>query len=371
MKSSCDVAVIGGGVIGHSVAYQLAKRKIDVAVFESEKIGQKATRAAAGMLGAHSEVEEEDLFFKFSVDSQKMFLPLQQELLSISGIDIQYNREGMLKLVFSEKKKADLIGKTNGRQGQTWLSPDEVKACEPEVTSKALGALFFPDDGHVSPIALNQAFSKGAAKLGAAIHEHSPVMNIAKDGENFLLHTPNGKVSCAKVVVANGPWSHYFFQQLGLPNQVFPVKGECLSLKTSEKWLTKTIFFDHCYLVPKNDGRIIVGATMIHDEWSHSPTASGIQWLLEKAKEILPKISKAEFDTAWAGLRPQTSDGKPYIGYHPEDENLVFATGHYRNGILLSPVTGTMVRDLVEKRSFTSEYTEEFSIDRCRKLEVS
>ena len=165
-------------------------------------------------------------------------------------------------------------------------------------------------------------------------------------------------------MVANGVWSTSFFKQLGLEHQLTPVKGECLSVYDEKATLKHTLFHDHCYIVPRNNGTLVIGATMIENDWNERVSLSGIESLIAKAKTMLPAVSDMKLDSFWAGLRPQTFDQKPFIGHHPEEEGILFATGHYRNGILLAPATGKMITDLILKREVNKEWVEAFKIDR-------
>ncbi|HWL11879.1 MAG TPA: FAD-dependent oxidoreductase, partial [Ureibacillus sp.] len=157
----------------------------------------------------------------------------------------------------------------------------------------------------------------------------------------------------------------------GLNHQLTPVKGECLSVIDEKATLNHTLFHEHCYIVPRNNGRLVIGATMLENDWSDGVSLGGIDALIAKAKTMLPTIADMKIDSFWSGLRPQTGDQKPFIGHHPEDEGILFATGHYRNGILLAPATGQMIRDLILKREVKNEWVEAFKIDRPQPLLLS
>jgi len=365
MNKHFDVGIIGGGVIGQSIAYQLAKEGVSVVVLESQKIGSGATSAAAGMLGANSELEANDAFFQFAKESQRLYHTLSKELFEYSQINIQLVDNGMYKLAITDDEVEALQQLVKHHSSLQWHSREVVLENEPTLSKGIKGALYIPEDGHVSPTHVCAAFSKSANYFGASLFENTPVHTIEKTAANeYTLSTPHTEFTCKHVVIANGVWSGYFFKQLGINGSLKPVKGECLAFQSNDIHLEKTIFYDHCYIVPKGDGRFVVGASMVENDWNTLPTIGGIHSLLEKVTPILANMESATLLHTWAGLRPQTDDGKPYIGQHPDGESIYFATGHYRNGILLAPQTGIMIRDLILGREQNEEYVEAFSLKR-------
>lgn len=364
MKNKYEVVVVGGGIIGCAIAYYLAKENIHVALFEGNRIGGKSTSAAAGMLGAHSECDGDfDVFFPFARKSQRLYSELKETLKELSGIDIQHRKGGILKLAFTEKDKKDLSAMIAQPTVQ-WLNQEEVVQREEDVASNLLGAAFIEEDINVLPIATCEAFAKSAKVLGASLFEYTPVHDVKKNGADYCISTAKGSVQARYVVIANGVWSTAFFERLGLNHQLTPVKGECVSLYDEERTLKHTLFHDHCYIVPRNNGRLVVGATMIEGDWNERVSIGGVEALIQKAKTMLPMITRMKVDSFWAGLRPQTFDQKPFIGYHPEEENILFATGHYRNGILLAPATGEMVSNLILKRDIDRHWVDAFKVER-------
>jgi glycine oxidase len=166
------------------------------------------------------------------------------------------------------------------------------------------------------------------------------------------------------VVISNGVWSSSFFGQLGLHHRLAPVKGECLSVKAPDMMLNHTLFHGHNYIVPRNNGELVIGATMVANDWSESQTIGGLETLIKKAKKMLPGITNMKIGSTWAGIRPQTFDGNPFIGRHPELDGILFATGHFRNGILLAPATGEMIRDLILGKEVNRSWLDAFRVDR-------
>ncbi|MGX9136103.1 glycine oxidase ThiO [Rummeliibacillus sp. JY-2-4R] len=370
MKKNFEVVIIGGGIIGSSIAYYLAKEKMDVALFEAGKIGSKSTSAAAGMLGAHSECEGDmDVFFPFARSSQQAYSGLKEELYESSGIDLQYRRGGILKLAYTNTDKDELY-KILSQPTAKWLEPADVLEMEHAVTQDIVGAAYIEDDVNVLPIGVCHAFAKSAQMLGASLFEFTSVLQIKNNDGSYLIQTTAGEIEAKYVVVASGVWSSKFFEQLGLSHQVTPVKGECLSVIDENSVLNHTLFHDGYYIVPRNNGRLVVGATMIEKDWNERVSLAGIESLIAKAKRMLPAVADMKIASNWAGLRPQTFDQRPFIGQHPEEERILFATGHYRNGILLAPATGQMIRDLILKRDIKKEWVEAFKIARRSPLPI-
>ena len=369
MKNHYEVAVIGGGIIGCSIAYYLAKEKMDVAIFEAQQLGSKSTSAAAGMLGAHSEGAELEAFYSFARSSQLAYKKVEEEIQALSGIDIEMRKKGIFQLVYNEEEKKALRS-TFAMPSVQWYEADQVKKVEPQVTPNIIGAAYIQDDVNVLPISVCRGFGKSAKRLGADILEYTPVTQIQKNDSHYILHTAKGMFEAKYVVIASGVWSTSFFQQLGLQHAVTPVKGECVSVWSENISLAHTLYHEQSYVVPRNDGSFVIGATMAANDWSENVTMGGMESIIAKAKTMLPAINDMKIRSCWAGLRPDTFDRKPFIGKHPEDDTLLFATGHYRNGILLAPATGQMIRDFILQKEMKSEWVESFKIDRREKLLV-
>lgn len=363
MNTTFDVAVVGGGIIGTSIAYYLSKEGLDVAVFEQQQIAAESTSAAAGMLGAHSEGIDLEVFYPFARKSQLDYFSLQNELKEQSGIDIELKRGGIFQLVYSEIEKQNLQA-TIALPTVQWYERQAVLTKEAVVTSDIIGAAYIEDDVSVLPTSVCQAFCKSAQNLGASLFEYTPVLSIQKQNGTYSIQTLKGTFTAKYVVIASGVWSTTFFKQLGLNYEITPVKGECISVYSDKPVLTHTLYHEQNYIMPRNNGRLVIGATMVRDDWSRNVTTGGIEKLLTKAKSMLPTITDMKIESFWAGLRPDTFDRKPFIGRHPEDDQLLFATGHYRNGILLAPATGQMIRDLIVNKPVQKEVVEAFKIDR-------
>lgn len=368
-----DAIIVGGGVNGCSIAYYLAKRGKKVLLLEKDRLGSKSSRAAAGMLAAQAELNEDGPLFQFAKQSRAMFPTIVPELEEISGFNIDLINKGMYKIALNSEQEEELKNTIAIHQGAgeeaEWISGDDLRKREPALASHVLGGMYIPKDGHLSAYNLTLAFAKGAVIFGAEIMEFADVTEFIIDAEKVKgVRTKSGNFFADHVIVTGGAWSPEILKSTGLELKAQPVKGECFSVKTVKPLIQTTIFSHGCYVVPKKDGRIIVGATMIPNTFNEKVTFSAIQTLTERAKNILPEIVNLEWEHAWSGIRPYTEDGMPYLGFHPTVKGLFIATGHFRNGILLAPATGEFTADMLDGKALNKTLVEAFRIDRQANL---
>ncbi|OPH59791.1 glycine oxidase ThiO [Paenibacillus ferrarius] len=352
MKQTKEVIIVGGGVIGASIAYYLAKRGQSVTLLERSRLGTEASAAAAGMLGAQSEMEDTGPLFQWARHSRAMFPQLSEELKSLTGIDIGLVREGLLNVALSDDQELELrarekLQRAAGERAE-WLSAAAAAALEPALSGATRGALYLPDDGQVEAPLLAAAFAQAARLLGAEVREFAQVQALLTERERVIgVMTSEGPLMSDHVIVAAGTWSGQLLAGIGAELPMYPVKGECFSVLTQQQELRKTLFTPGCYIVPKAGGRLVVGATVVPHSYDRKVSLAGLAELMDRARQLMPALGAAEWEKAWSGLRPQTVDGLPYIGRVPGYGGLYAACGHYRNGILLSPITGKVIAELV------------------------
>ncbi len=343
-----DYLIAGGGVIGCSIAYRLAKSGLSVAVFDAGSAGT-ASRAAGGMLGAQNEFEFENPLMDIAIESRAMFAGLQEELLEESGIDIELRQAGLLKVAASENDLPALLeqyGFLNGKDASVqWLEPHEVPLAEPCMSDKTAGAIYLEKDTQVKAPLLAKAFLLSAVNAGVHVYEQTPVQQlVVENGQVCGAKTSIGTIQANRVINAAGAWSGDLFKETGFTPPVIPVKGECISIKLNGEAPLKTVFaVDGCYIVPKRNKEMLIGATSYPNSFDTSVTAGGIRSLLNRAAHLLPVLNEGTIERTWSGIRPQARDQLPVIGAHPFVSGLYLCTGHYRNGILLSPATGLLM----------------------------
>jgi glycine oxidase len=325
--SGFDVAVVGGGVIGLSVAWRARARGMSVVVFDRGELGGETTRVAAGMLAPASEADaQERALLALGLESARMWGAFAAELGDVSGVDVGLRTEGTLAVARDGDEKAALereldLSERLGLRAQRLL-PSAARALEPALAPSIRLAAEFPDDHSVDPRALADALVAACERAGVALRPRTEVSSL-------------DTVDAAQVVLAAGPWSAAL---AALP--VRPVKGQTIRLRGAQL-LERTLRFEGGYLVPRADGRLVLGATVEERGFDIAMTALAVHDLLRDAAELVPGILECEIEELLAGLRPGTPDNAPLIGRL--DERVVVATGHHRNGILLAPVTARLV----------------------------
>jgi glycine oxidase len=329
-----DVAVIGGGVIGLAAAWRARQRGLDVVVLDRGDLGAGASRAAAGMLAPVAEADaQERALLAHNLESARRWPSFAAELADVTGVDVGYRACGTL-LLARDRDEAEHVERERDLRERLGLRVERLLGSEARRRERALApslrlALALPDDHAVEPARVVTALVEACSRAGVALRPGYVVADV-------------GSVPADRVVVAAGAWSG----SLGAV-AVRPVKGQALRLRDpSGPGLCEHVLrFEGGYLVPRGDGRYYLGATMEERGFDTAVTALGVYELLREAAEVLPGILELEIDEAFAGLRPGTPDNAPIVGTDPADERVVWATGHFRNGILLCPLTAELVAE--------------------------
>jgi glycine oxidase len=352
-----DLAVIGGGPIGLSAAWRAAQSGMRVTVLDAGE-PLAAWRAAAGMLAPVTEAEYGDELLAFGLRSSEQWPAFAAELAEASGRDPAYRDSGTLA-VARDRDEAEELEREHAFQRSQGLAaerlrPTQARRAEPALAPNVRLALDVPGDRAVDPRALVAALAEAARRAGAELREGVRVERVVREGDRVTgVALAGGEVLRAgQVLVAAGAWSAHLD---GLPDAarvpVRPVKGQVLRLRdpAGPGLLTRSLRTRHAYLVPRTDGRYVLGATMEERGWDLTPTAGGLFELLRDMSEVLPGVLELELEEVRVGPRPCTPDNLPAIGRGVLD-GLVWATGHHRNGVLLTPVTADLLLGALEGR---------------------
>jgi glycine oxidase len=370
-RETADVAIIGGGVIGLAVARALALRGIrDVLLLERGSLGAESSSAAAGMLAPQAEANRPHEFFYLTCQSRDMYPAFAAALLEESGIDIELDTTGTLYLAFTEHDSDELEVRYEWQRKAGLaiekFSAEAARKLEPSIGEDVRAALRFPLDTQVENRRLISALAASNERLGVRMETGTDVISLKVErGRVAGLETSGGFIATDRVVIAGGAWSSLLgAADIALPNlRIKPVRGQMLCFEANPKIARHVIYSQRGYIVPRRDGRLLAGSTTEHAGFEKRVTAAGVQAILSAALEISPRIASLPMTDSWAGLRPRAADTLPVLGPCAEITGVFYATGHYRNGILLAPVTGELIAGAIVDRVFPPAL-EIFSPDR-------
>ncbi len=343
--------MIGAGLIGLSCAWRARRRGLSVLVVDrADELCAGTSGVAAGMLAPVTEADfGEEGPLRVNLAGRERWPAFAAELEEVTGLPTGYRDSGAL-VIAADRDDAEALRRLHDFQrslglSAEWLAPSRCRALEPGLSPRIAGGILAPQDGHADPRATVSALAAAVeeVELGVEVdaieHEGSAVTGV---------RTSAGTIACEQVVVAAGPWSAAL-DPVGHGPPVRPVKGQILELRTRgamQEPFERVLRTPRCYLVARGDGRVILGATVEEQGFDTAVTADGVFRLLEAAWEVLPEVGELELVGARAGLRPGTPDNAPVVG-PGELDGLVWATGHWRNGVLLAPLTGEVVAGLL------------------------
>ncbi len=367
--AAVDVAVVGAGVIGLSIAWRLALRGLSVAVFERATAGAGASLAATGMLAAAAEHEPgcHDLL-ALALESQRQWPQFRAALEAQSGRDIDFREGGTLVVALGrdEVERLRFRHDLHKRCGLStrWLSGPEVRAMEPGLRPSVAAGLYCADDHQVDPRLVMTALRAAYVAAGGLLFEHCAVTGVDLEGGRVAgLATAKGSCRAPTVVLAAGAWTG----DLVPPNLTVPVrplKGQALAVRTTGDTgtLAHIVWTEQIHMAPKSDGRMIVGATVEERGFDDAITAGGLFALLEGARRAFPAIEEMAIEAVWTGFRPSSIDDAPILGT-TSIPGLALATGHHRNGYLLAPATAFAMEALIADGALPA-VAQPFGLDR-------
>jgi len=358
---AAEIVIVGGGVIGLSIARALAIRGIrDVLLLERGSLGAEASFAAAGMLAPQAEADTQDCFLTLACRSRDIYEDFASALLEESGVDVELETTGTLYLAFDEEgvKENEERYRWQTRAGLPVdkLTAADARRLEPCVSEDVVAALRFPRDMQVENRRLVSALTISAQKQGVKLRTGVTVQSICFSGERVTgLETSCGLVNTRNIVVAAGAWTSFLKADKALPQiRIEPVRGQMLCFECNPPITRHVIYSRRGYVVPRRDGRLLAGSTSEATGFDKRVTAAGINSILSSALEIAPQIAQLPFVDCWAGLRPRAPDGLPVLGACAEIKGLFYATGHHRNGILLAPITGELLAEAITESTVTA-----------------
>ncbi|MCY7368537.1 MAG: glycine oxidase ThiO [Chamaesiphon sp.] len=335
MQAAKEIIVIGGGVIGLATAIELRLLGAEVTIL-CQDFQAAAGHAAAGMLAPQAEQISIGSMLDLCLASRELYPSWVQKIESISGVDAGYWQCGILAPHYTQPE-----------QNAQWLAAPTIHRQQSGLSESIVGGYWYPADGQVNNRALLRSLFSASQSLGVNFLDGVAVKTIHHSQERIThLETSEGNMSAQHYILATGAWS----QQL-LPIEVVPRKGQMLSLSVPpEQWdhlpLQQVLFGEEIYIVPRQDGKIVIGATSENVGFTPQNTSQGVQQLLNAATRLFPLLQDLPIHETWWGFRPATPDELPILGTSAY-ENLTLATGHYRNGILLAPITAKLIADVV------------------------
>ncbi|HMT07701.1 MAG TPA: glycine oxidase ThiO [Pyrinomonadaceae bacterium] len=343
--------IIGGGVIGLSIARELHKRGHDgITVVDKSTCGEESSWAAGGMLGPQAESDHGGQFYDLCSESRDLYPTLAAELLSETGIDIELDTKGTLYVAFSPIEMERLASRYEVQRARgltvEMLDAAEIRRREPFISPDVVGGLFLPNDWQVDNRKLIAALRKYTELNGIEIIENCEVRGVkTKDGKVVNIVANDREFDTENIIVCAGAWT----SKLGLPlPEVVPVRGQIICYRTAKRVYEHVIYSLRGYIVPRQDGRVLSGSTSEFVGFSKGVTDDGVATLRAMAEEISPSLASQTPYDSWSGLRPKTADEIPVIGRIDGLTNAFAAIGHYRNGILLAPITANMIADRFE-----------------------
>jgi glycine oxidase len=354
-----DAAIAGGGVIGGAIALELARAGMRVGVFDRQQPGQEASWASAGILSPAPESPGMIALVPLGKKSLSLYPEFVAQVEEISGNNTGFRAEGTLEALFSGDTKAELstiiaLHHGLGLKAEA-LCADDARELEPALNEDVEAAVLRPEECSIDNRALTNAVLQAARRSGAEIFPDTSVRGIWREGNRCAgLILQHEKVEAKWTIVAAGCFSAGI-EGVAAYAPVRPAKGQMVALRADEVKMRRVLWAEHVYLVPRNDGRILAGATVEYVGFDKRTTAGGIEKILSAAIELAPGLANARMEETWAGLRPDCPDHLPILG--PTDlDGLLMATGHFRSGILLTPITARLIREWITEQQVSVDW---------------
>ena len=349
---SPDVIVVGGGVIGCAITYELSKRGAKVLLLEKDQLGSGASYASAGMLAPLSDIREVAPVQELGARSWALYPHFIEEIEEAGGMSVERTSSGIIRAAMSEAELAGLQAAAGPARALEidlqFLTGDEARRIEPLIGQEVIGASFAPGEPHLNPSRLVETLRRAGLAHGAAFREQTPVAGLLLKKDRVIgVRTGNGVLPAGTVVLAMGSWACFSGEWLGVEIPVSPVRGQVVYVNKGARPLRHTVMYGPHYATPKADGTTLLGTTLEQAGFDARVTVSGITSIFSGIQRLLPSFGDTTINHTRAGLRPFPWDHVPIMGPVPGLDGVVTASGHYRSGILLTPVTANMIASYV------------------------
>jgi glycine oxidase len=350
--SAPSVVVVGAGLIGSAVAWELVSRGARVTVFDAREPGFGATQASAGMLAPYTEVRASGPFESLCLEGLDVYDDFVARLRRETDAAFEYTRCGSLELALDDaglvhlRHEHDRVAAWPAAAPE-WLDAVAVRERQPGLTPAVRGGLLLPRQGRVAPADFTAAMVAAARRAGASVIAGAPVSRLIRTSGGYEVHAGGSAIAADVVVMCAGSWVGRIDVGDPPPPGIRPIRGQVLTLRPRVPVATRILWGPRCYLVPRADGNLLVGATVEDVGFDESTTVAGLAGLMQAAIELVPALAEAALVEVRAGLRPVTRDELPVLGARAGEPRLVYAAGHYRNGALLAPITARIVADAV------------------------
>lgn len=342
-----DVIVVGGGLIGMLSARELAQAGQSVAVVERKEAGRESSWAGGGILSPLYPWRYPDSVSALASWSQQVYPQLLDSIYIESGIDPQYQKSGLLVLDTNERNEAENWANKWNVELQC-LEATHLHQLEPRLSAAANAGLWLPGVGQVRNPRLAQSLKKSLVKQGVKIFENSPVEQLLIENRAVNgVQLATDQLPAEKVVIAGGAWSAQLLKETGVELPVKPVRGQMILFKAEPGVVSHIVLSQDRYVIPRKDGRVLVGSTLEDVGFEKKTTEQARDELYAEALRLIPELEKYPVEHHWAGLRPASPEGVPYVCVHPGISGLFINTGHYRNGVVLGPASCHLLRNLV------------------------
>ncbi len=354
MAKSPDVVIVGGGVIGCAIAYQLAKERVQVLLVEQNQVCSGASYASAGMVAPLSDSPVDHPLSDLGFRSFKMYESFVREVEEAAGLTIECLPSGIVRVALTEEDEEELRAEAARAADLDmtvdWLNAREALEVEPLLAPGLRGATFSPGESQLNPSRYVEALRRAAIARGASFKEQTPVVGLQRNGSRASgIRTATETITAGLVVLAMGSWSRNTADWLGLDVPIQPVRGQVVYVNKLARPLQHTVTRAGSYAVPKGDGTTLVGTTREMAGFDQRVTVGGVASILTRIQDLVPSIAETSINHTRAGLRPASADDLLMLGPVPTVEGVLLATGHGRSGILLAPVTAHMLADLITK----------------------